>query len=370
MKRVVLKTNEAFAYQGEAMESGDHFKNGASSKSQTSRKSNFNLLMEKTLNMKKISVLVLIYIGLVSFQNSYGQVPYLSTKLSPYSLGMGIIPARDAVMFLDKVDKYAELETGLVIKGTYTGIEKKEPMYIGTGKKGETSLYWVQFGILGGGFEVTDKNLKGNSLNICKDTIRRIVRNSRDLDNNTMIVLEIIHDLTSDEIQYAWLDENNNRSEKVLFIPLDHPLKEGTKFPDLTVKKFNGENLSINKLMGKTVVINYWHMNCGTCIAQIPGLNKLVEKYKKNPNIVFIAITEGVVKDITLKTDLTRFLNEIKFNYIQTLANEEVYKLFRNAYKDPVDIIINSAGDICYYSRSGYSEKYLELEEVLDLMLK
>ena len=30
MKRVVFKTNEAVAYQGEAMESGDHFKNEAS----------------------------------------------------------------------------------------------------------------------------------------------------------------------------------------------------------------------------------------------------------------------------------------------------------------------------------------------------
>jgi len=37
MKRVVLKTNETVAYQGGAMESGDHFKNGASSKSQRSR---------------------------------------------------------------------------------------------------------------------------------------------------------------------------------------------------------------------------------------------------------------------------------------------------------------------------------------------
>jgi len=37
MKRVVFKTNEAVAYQGEAMDAGDHFKNGASSKSQMSR---------------------------------------------------------------------------------------------------------------------------------------------------------------------------------------------------------------------------------------------------------------------------------------------------------------------------------------------
>jgi len=37
MKRVVFKTNEAVAYQGGAMETGDHLKNGASSKSQMSR---------------------------------------------------------------------------------------------------------------------------------------------------------------------------------------------------------------------------------------------------------------------------------------------------------------------------------------------
>ena len=37
MNRAVLKTNEAAATQSAAMESGDHFKNGAGSKSQTSR---------------------------------------------------------------------------------------------------------------------------------------------------------------------------------------------------------------------------------------------------------------------------------------------------------------------------------------------
>jgi len=44
MKRVVIKTSEAVAYQGEAMECGDHFKNGASSKSHTSRGNFFNTI--------------------------------------------------------------------------------------------------------------------------------------------------------------------------------------------------------------------------------------------------------------------------------------------------------------------------------------
>jgi hypothetical protein len=37
MKRIVLETNDAVANDSGAMESGDHFKNGANLKSQTSK---------------------------------------------------------------------------------------------------------------------------------------------------------------------------------------------------------------------------------------------------------------------------------------------------------------------------------------------
>ena len=73
----------------------------------------------------------------------------------------------------------------------------------------------------------------------------------------------MIHHLATNDIQYIWLDENNNRSEKEVIIPVNLPLKEGKKFPDLTVEQLNGEKLSFNELIGKTVVINWWATHCG-----------------------------------------------------------------------------------------------------------
>ena len=93
----------------------------------------------------------------------------------------------------------------------------------------------------------------------------------------------------------------------------------------------------------------------------MPGLNKLVEQYKQNQNVVFIAIADNK------KEQVVSFLESKEFNYIHTLANEEVLKLFGGSY--PKNIIINSAGKICYYSSGGHADKYLEMERILNLFL-
>lgn len=293
--------------------------------------------------MKKIVVFVIVAIGfltLVSFGINQNQVPYLSAKLSPYS---GFSLMSDI-----KMETFVKLETGL---------EDALQVHIGTGKQGDVPLYWMM---------IESSNFKGRTtyamdlsketdelLKICRDTIKHKFRG-----DSTMIAFEMIHHLSTDEIQYIWLDGNNNRSEKATIISLNHPLKEGKKFPDLAVEQLNGDKLSFNELIGKTVVINWWATWCGPCVAEIPGFNILVEKYKQNPNVVFIAIANDK------KERLTRFLEDKEFNYIQTLANEEAVKIFGDAY--PRNIVVNSAGKICHYSTGGHPEKYLEIEKIIE----
>jgi len=298
--------------------------------------------------MKNLIVYVIAAVGLVtlvSFRMNQNQVPYLSTKLSPYSGGLNINSFASIIAF----EKYTKIETGL----------EDFQMYMGTGNQGNVPLYWFKMESSKGNMFLQIDMSKGmdESSNTCRDTIR----NDRFNNNSEMIVLEVIHHLSTDEIQYIWLDGNNNRSEKAIFIPLDLPLKEGKIFPELTVEQLNGEKLSINELTGKTVVINWWATNCGPCIAEMPGFNKLVEQYKENPNIVFIAIAQDK------KERVTTFLEKNEFNYIQTLANNEAIKLFGGAM--PVSIIINSAGKICYYSRGGHPNMYVEIERILSLFL-
>ena len=42
---------------------------------------------------------------------------------------------------------------------------------------------------------------------------------------------------------------------------------------------------------GKVTYIDFWATWCGPCCAEIPFIEKLVEKYKSNPNIEFVSIS-------------------------------------------------------------------------------
>ena len=293
--------------------------------------------------MKRVIVFVSITIGVMSCQMNHKEIQYLSTTLSPYSEELEIVPSSLPKTFF-QAETYAKLETGLDDIQVYAGI----------GKQGDYSGYWMKIGPV---FMLTGLKNKDETLNICKDTV--IHKFSGD---TTMVVFEIIHHLSTDEIQYIWLDENNNRSIKAIIIPLDHPLQEGKKFPDLFVEQLNGEILSFNDLIGKTVVINWWNIACAPCVAEIPGFNKLVEQYAGNPNVVFYAIAEHQ------KEEIIHFLESREFNYIQTLANEDAVKLFGKSY--PVHVIIDSEGIIAHFARGGSEYQYIEIEKILKELLE
>ena len=298
--------------------------------------------------MKKVVVFVIVAVGLVtlvSFGINQNQVPYLSIKLSPYSEDLNLVPSNLPKDFF-KIETYTKLETGL----------EDFKIYVGTG---ETSVYWMKIeSLLGEPFSVGMKMEKDESLNIRRNTI-----NHKFNGDSAMIAFEMIHYLSTDEIQYIWLDDNNNRSEKLIIIPLDYPLKKGKEFlPDLTVELLNGEKLSFNDLIGKTIVVNWWATTCAPCIVEMPGLNKLVEQYKENPNVVFIAIAHDK------KEDVTRFLESREYDYIQTLSNNDAVELFGESY--PKHVIINSERRISYYSIGGGQNTYLEIEKNIKELLE
>ncbi len=153
---------------------------------------------------------MLLTMGLVSFQISQNQVPYLSTKLLPYSEDLNINTFPSTGSFT--LETYAKVKTGL----------EDFQAYVGTGKQGDIRLfplYWLKMESSKGKIMLyidMSKNIDASS-NTCRDTIRC----DRFNNNSEMIVLEIIHHLSTDEFQYIWLDGNNNRSEKAIFIPTE-----------------------------------------------------------------------------------------------------------------------------------------------------
>lgn len=62
-----------------------------------------------------------------------------------------------------------------------------------------------------------------------------------------------------------------------------------------------GDILDVRTLKGQTIFINIWATWCAPCVAEMPGINALRQKFKNDPNVHFLMISE----DRNLQTALT-----------------------------------------------------------------
>lgn len=72
--------------------------------------------------------------------------------------------------------------------------------------------------------------------------------------------------------------------ERIAKEMLHQPLVDGL-FTSLS-----GDKTKISDWKGKVVIIDYWATWCGPCRKSFPSLQKLYEKYKDNPNVVFAVV--------------------------------------------------------------------------------
>jgi thiol-disulfide isomerase/thioredoxin len=56
------------------------------------------------------------------------------------------------------------------------------------------------------------------------------------------------------------------------------------------LKTADGKTITPEDWKGKVVFIDFWATWCGPCIRSFPGLQKLYDKYKNNPDVIFAAV--------------------------------------------------------------------------------
>jgi len=72
----------------------------------------------------------------------------------------------------------------------------------------------------------------------------------------------------------------------------------------------DGSIKSFKDFEGSLLVLNLWYINCGPCIAEMPYLNNIVNKYE-DEDITFLALSFDSIPDIT------NFLQRTDFIYQQ-----------------------------------------------------
>jgi thiol-disulfide isomerase/thioredoxin len=80
-----------------------------------------------------------------------------------------------------------------------------------------------------------------------------------------------------------------------LFSPGVGDIKEDIQTPstDLSGIKFkdaSGRMVDLGQLKGKVIFLNFWATWCPPCLAEMPSVNKLHEKFKDDKDVVFILV--------------------------------------------------------------------------------
>jgi peroxiredoxin len=75
-----------------------------------------------------------------------------------------------------------------------------------------------------------------------------------------------------------------------LFKGKSKPLQLGDTVPDFSITSFTGENISLSKLRGKTVVLNFWASWCVDCANEAGMLEQAWQSVKPGSKVVFIGV--------------------------------------------------------------------------------
>jgi thiol-disulfide isomerase/thioredoxin len=133
----------------------------------------------------------------------------------------------------------------------------------------------------------------------------------------------------------------------------------GDVFKPFNEKDIDGQKFDLKKDKGKVYVVNFWFIGCPPCRAEIPDLNKIVEHYKDNKDVVFIAIC------LDEKYDIKNFLKLFPFNY-HIIDDGRYVAAKYGVHLYPTNVVVNRDGKVAYSSVSNQSANPYWITKTID----
>lgn len=136
----------------------------------------------------------------------------------------------------------------------------------------------------------------------------------------------------------------------------------GQAVKNFSTTDMDGNKIKLKELKGKVVVLNFWFINCAPCKAEIHELNKLVQEYKGNADVVFLAVA------LDDKNDLKDFLKRNPFHYTIIDSGRDIANLYDvTAY--PTHAVIDQQGNAYFHTTgAGNTTAYWLKKSIGELM--
>jgi thiol-disulfide isomerase/thioredoxin len=128
--------------------------------------------------------------------------------------------------------------------------------------------------------------------------------------------------------------------------------------PAFTLKDLEGKEVSLSDFKGKVVYLDIWATWCPPCMAEIAYSKPLKEKYKSNPDIVFLNLSVDANQDKWKKVVAKKKIAGVNINSLKGMEAN----ILANYHADyiPKYVLIDRAGNIVELEAKRPSEEGIE----------
>ena len=142
-------------------------------------------------------------------------------------------------------------------------------------------------------------------------------------------------------------------------------INKGDKAPDFTVEMVNGEQITLSKLKGKVVLINFWATWCPPCRQELTHVQKEIIDHFKGQDFVFLPISRGEKKDVVMS-----FREKQGYTFPMGLdPTQEIYKKYASNYI-PRNFVVGKDGKVIYVSVGFEPAEFADMIKTIEAALK
>ena len=142
-------------------------------------------------------------------------------------------------------------------------------------------------------------------------------------------------------------------------------INKGDKAPDFTVEMVNGEKITLSKLKGKVVLINFWATWCPPCRQELTHVQKEIIDHFKGQDFVFLPISRGEKKDVVMS-----FREKQGYTFPMGLdPTQEIYKKYASNYI-PRNFVVGKDGKVIYVSVGFEPAEFATMIKTIEAALK
>ncbi|MSV29246.1 MAG: redoxin domain-containing protein [Bryobacterales bacterium] len=142
------------------------------------------------------------------------------------------------------------------------------------------------------------------------------------------------------------------------------PNVRAAKIHDFTLGGPGGEKIALSSFKGKTLVLDFWATWCGPCRVQHPLYEKVKERFKDQPDVVFLAISTDEERE-----KVAPFLKENNWNH--RVYFEDGLSRNLQISSIPTTIVVGRNGEIVSRLNGFLPDRFVDmLSERIDESLK